>query len=142
MTARRGVGQDKWENDRPQATAPIRSLSTDDDDGPVRRCDHCERPLPAGSRSTRRFCSTACRVRSWDEANRPPWDESPEPVPLHWHLGGYQLLAGNATDGHWRGPGGCPPGCPGLKPPHTTSQAIPEGREGWPPLPYSTEEHP
>ena len=40
------------------------------------------------------------------------------------------LLAGDHRAGYSRGPDGCPPECPGLKPPYTWSQADSEGREG------------
>ena len=51
-------------------------------------------------------------------------------VRLHWHLGGSSFLAGDYHVGYWRGPAGCPPECIGIKPPNTSSQAIPQGREG------------
>jgi len=41
---------------------------------PVDRTSRCPvpgRPLPRGARANRRFCSSACRVRAWDTANRP-----------------------------------------------------------------------
>ena len=50
---------------------------------------------------------------------------------LHWHLGGHtSLLAGNYHAGYWRGPEGCPPECPGLKPPYTWSEAGARGPRG------------
>ena len=52
---------------------------------------------------------------------------------LHWHLGGTTLMAGDYHAGYWRGPEGCPPECPGLKPPYTWSAPVPEGRAGIPP---------
>ena len=99
---------------------------------PVRRCLACDRPLPENSRPERKFCSSACRGRHWNAANRGPgWYEEQEPrVRLHWHGGGTTLLAGDYCAGYWRGPDGCPPECPGLKPPYTWSQAVPVGREG------------
>ena len=36
---------------------------------------------------------------------------------LHWHTGPLGFLAGDYHAGYWRGPGGCPPECPGIKPP-------------------------
>ena len=97
----------------------------------TRLCASCGRELPPNSRDSRRSCSTACRVRAWHESNPAP--EEPRgftDVPLHWHLGGSSFLAGDYHAGYWRGPDGCPPECPGLRPPNTWSQTIPEGREG------------
>ena len=51
-------------------------------------------------------------------------------VRLHWHVGGTSFLAGDYHAGYWRGPAGCPPECPGVKPPNTRSEPVPEGREG------------
>ncbi|MCA1224238.1 hypothetical protein, partial [Streptomyces sp. 8L] len=31
----------------------------------VRRCGQCGRPLPGESRSSRRYCSAACRTKMW-----------------------------------------------------------------------------
>ena len=53
---------------------------------------------------------------------------------LHWHGGHHvTLLDGDYRAGYWRGPEGCPPECPGLKPPYTWSEPVPEGRRGVPP---------
>ena len=60
----------------------------------------------------------------------PAWEE-PVQVRLHWHGGHHvTLLDGDYRAGYWRGPEGCPPECPGLEPPYTWSEAVPEGREG------------
>jgi hypothetical protein len=100
-----------------------------DDDG-LRRCSFCDRQLPATSRPERRFCSTSCRVRSWHEANPGPAEGVAHPrTRLHWHLGGTSLLTGDITAGRWYGPEGCPPECPGITAPYTTSHAVIEGRE-------------
>ena len=100
-----------------------------------RRCAQCKRPLPAGSTDRRTYCSVACRGRAYDLRNR--WDDRQTPGvpilpnPLHWHVGDdRRLLAGDVRDGYWRGPDGCPPGCPGINPPYTASVAVPVGREG------------
>ena len=102
----------------------------------IRLCLACNRELPANSRPERKFCSSSCRGRHWNAANPgPAWYEAQEPlVRLHWHGGGTTLLAGDYRAGYWRGPDGCPPECPGLKPPYTWSEAVPEGREGLSPL--------
>lgn len=103
----------------------------------TRRCEECERPLPASARPNRRFCSSRCRYRSWDDANR--FDEPHEaPYPLHWHWGhvspttgefsGVTILTGYQTAGYWR-EDGCPPGCPGVDP-RGWSIGIPHGKEG------------
>lgn len=120
------------DRDRPLAL----SLSPDDDDGQSRSCAECDGPLPADSRGYRRFCSTACRVRHWDLANRQTDEGWPlQFVALHWHAAdvGSLLLYGYVANGYWRGPEGCPPNCPGLQPPYTKSYPVPEGREGLPP---------
>jgi hypothetical protein len=105
------------------------NLSTDDDD--VRRCARCDRPLPAGSRKERRFCSTSCRVRRWHLDNPPPADAwSMEQVRLHWHFAGLSpTLFGFKQRGYWTGPEACPPECPGLRPPYTGSVAAIAGQE-------------
>ena len=109
-----------------------RYIHTDDDDTgtpadplPVRRCLACNRELPANSRPERKFCSSACRGRHWNAANPgPAWYKAQEPrVRLHWHLGGSTFLAGDYRAGYGRGPEGCPPECPGIKPPNTSSEA-------------------
>ena len=90
----------------------------------------CNRGLPANSRPGRKFCSSACRYKHWNAANPgPAWVEEVR-VRLHWHTGPLRFLAGDYRAGYWRGPAGCPPECPGIKPPNTWSEAIPEGREG------------
>ena len=101
----------------------------------IRRCLACNRPLPENSRPERKFCSSACRGRHWNAANPgPAWYEEQESrVRLHWHGDVTTLLAGDYRAGYWRGPDGCPPECPGIKPPYIWSQAVPEGREGLPP---------
>lgn len=109
------------------------SFSPNDDDGPVRRCDECQRELPATSRATRRFCSTACRVRHWHAANPPSVAlDLHVAIRLHWHLTdcGSTMLYRNASAGHWYGPEGCPPECDGPTPPYTTSVPCQRGREG------------
>jgi hypothetical protein len=87
---------------------------------PERRCATCDTPLPPGSRSTRRFCSTSCRVRDWDRRNRP---QPPNPRvaqlyastnPKHYHLrGGMRMLVGHRDNEPWFG-AACPSECPGL----------------------------
>ena len=91
------------------------------DPRPIRRCLACNRVLPATSRPERKFCSSACRGLHWNAANRgPAWYEDQKPlVRLHWHGGRTTLLAGDYRAGYWRGPAGCPPECPGLKPPYS-----------------------
>ena len=44
--------------------------------------------------------------------------------------GGSSFLTSDHRAGYWRGPEGCPPECPGIKPPNTWSEAVPEGRGG------------
>jgi hypothetical protein len=125
QTASAGVGE------QARANLSLRTTTTT-----PKRCAQCDRALPATSRSWRKFCSTSCRARAWREANPAlvtgagTWDL----VQLHWHLGPWPLLAGNFRAGYWRGPEGCPPTCPGLTPPYTSSQPVPEGREGLPPM--------
>ena len=96
----------------------------------IRRCLAWDRELPADSRTVRKFCSSACRRRHWDAMNPAPEEPGWTGVRLHWHLGGSSFLAGDYHVGYWRGPDGCPPECIGIKPPNTSSQAIPKGREG------------
>ena len=90
-----------------QTTAPCRYTHTDDDDTvipadprPTRRCLACNRELPTNSRPERKFCSSACRGRHWNEANRGPgWYEDQEPrVRLHWH-GGLPPSCGGTPSG-------------------------------------------
>ena len=99
----------------------------------LRRCLYCNRELLADSRTVRKFCSSACRYRHWNAANPPAWYKE-VPVRLHWHFGGSSFLAGDYHAGYWRGPEGCPPECPGIKPPNTHSEPVPEGREGISPI--------
>ena len=96
----------------------------------IRTCLACNRELPADSRPGRKFCSSACRYRHWNAANPGPAYEEPPRVRLHWHGGRTTYLAGDYRAGYRRGPDGCPPECPGVKPPYTWSGAVPEGREG------------
>jgi len=87
---------------------------------PERRCASCGTPLHRGSRSTRRFCSTSCRVKAWDRRNRPP---SPDPFlqrlyaptnPKHYHVSsGMRMLVGHRDNEPWF-EASCPPQCPGL----------------------------
>lgn len=87
-----------------------------------RVCDYCGRPLPASSRSTRRFCSSVHRQRAWDRDNRPPEDApTSAAVRRHWHFRTFEgspisRLVGSVAAGDWTGPGGCPPECRGLDP--------------------------
>lgn len=85
-----------------------------------RHCASCDSPLPRGSRATRRFCSTSCRVRDWDRRNRPqPPDERLARLfartnPKHYHVtNGMHLLVGHRKNTPWFG-ASCPPECPGL----------------------------
>ena len=87
-----------------------------------RRCARCQSPLPAGARSTRVFCSTRCRVRHWDEHNRPQADDPyweqlhARTNPKHYHLqrGVISFLVGHRDNDPWFGTS-CPPQCPGLR---------------------------
>jgi hypothetical protein len=81
----------------------------------LRRCAQCERPLPATATDRRRYCSVQCRGRSYYRRNPPP-NAYPSASPR------VRL--------HWRGPEGCPPECPGVVAPYTSSEAVPVGREG------------
>jgi hypothetical protein len=116
--------------------AARQSLSTNDDDGPTRSCAECGRPLPATSRTNRRFCSTSCRVRHWHASNPSSLDDGgPQHVRLHWHLGrSSPTLWGDIHEGYWRGPEGCPPECAGLGDKYTRSEPVPPGREGLGPI--------
>jgi hypothetical protein len=86
-----------------------------------RRCLHCDQPLPAGSRRTRVFCSTSCRVRHWDALNRPyAADDRLSRLygssnPKHYHLraDGVRFLVGHRDNEPCFGTA-CPPECPGL----------------------------
>ena len=62
--------------------------------------------------------------------NPSPAYEEPPRVRLQWHGGATTYLAGDYRAGYWRGPEGCSPQYPGLKPLYTRSEAVPEGREG------------
>lgn len=112
------------------ATADNRRASRPD----VGACLGCGTPLPAGSRSWRKFCSTACRVLSWDRENRPaePDGDNWQLTPLHWHVAGsLSMLWGNGMARpplYWRGDG-CPPECRRALPPGGWSTGVVEGRE-------------
>src|SRR5687768_342599 len=87
---------------------------------PERHCATCDTPLPRGSRQTRRFCSTSCRVREWDRRNRPqPPDARLELLfgptnPKHYHArNGMTILVGHRNNEPWFGTS-CPAECPGL----------------------------
>jgi hypothetical protein len=95
----------------------------------TRRCEQCQRALPASARSGRRFCSASCRYKAWDAANR--YEAAEEvPVRLHWHVDSRTILRGDFHAGYWRGEG-CPPEC-GIEAPGY-SVGVLEGREGIPP---------
>ena len=131
------VGIETWPWSVVEAPADKRRRRvTPADPRPTRRCLACNRELPANSRPERKFCSSACRYRHWNAANRGPgWyeDQEPRAAPPLAPRPVQSLLAGYARAGYWRGPDGCPPECPGIEPPYTWSEAIPEGREGLPP---------
>jgi hypothetical protein len=87
---------------------------------PKRRCARCDTPLPAGSRATRVFCSTSCRVRDWDRRNRPAEPDQrlrrlySSLNPKHYHVQhGMTVLVGHRDNEPWFGDS-CPPQCPGL----------------------------
>jgi hypothetical protein len=117
--------------------------TANDDDAQGRSCAQCGRPLPASARSWRKFCSSRCRVKSWDAAN--PGADQPGniwlDVPLHWHHGergvdgqfhDYPMLAGDGLTrpvAYWRGLG-CPPTCPRMPEPPGFSIGIRPGQEG------------
>ena len=82
------------------------------------------------SRPSRQYCSSQCRYKAWDAANRFDVAEY-VPVPLHWHLGPPSRLHGDKSAGYWR-EDGCPPECDerdGVEPP-ARSFGVPEGKEG------------
>lgn len=90
----------------------------------ARSCAYCDRPLPASARSWRRFCSSQCRLRSWDAENVGPdrGTDDRRDVPLHWHVQvrdyqgepiGLPSVSGDGLTSrvrYWRGLG-CPPEC-------------------------------
>ena len=85
-----------------------------------RHCATCGTPLPPGSRPTRRFCSTSCRVKDWDRRNRPPLPDAflerlyAPTNPKHYHVrNDGRRLVGHRDNVPWFGQS-CPPECPGL----------------------------
>ena len=88
-----------------------------------RACRSCSAPLPAGSRSYRQFCSSRCRSRAWDAANRRD-EETPNPLygrsgpRKHYHCAPWRILVGHRDNEPWFGKA-CPPECPGLGPGET-----------------------
>lgn len=105
---------------KPKATAKDRRQSTE-----TRSCNYCRGPLPPGSASWRRYCSTLCRQRSWTAANRGP-EEAAAPVVFgrhiraHYHYrdGVIGYLAGHRESEPWFGRS-CPKECGGLRPGET-----------------------
>ena len=58
----------------------------------MRRCRHCQTPLPPGSSATRQFCGSACRQRAGRIARAAPpaerrceWCDAPIPPTAHRH---------------------------------------------------------
>ncbi|HEY5473403.1 MAG TPA: hypothetical protein VIK32_09475 [Candidatus Limnocylindrales bacterium] len=114
---------------KPKAAAKDRHQSAE-----IRSCNYCRGPLPPGSASWRRYCSTLCRQRSWTAANRGPDDDAAAPVIFgkhiraHFHLVGLVgYLAGHSASAGWFGPG-CPPECGGLRPGEKAEPAPPYWR--------------
>ena len=65
------------------------------------------------------FCSSPCRLKHWDTANRPAQHHvTPADlrrVPKHYHVGARgRVLVGHRDSVPWFG-SACPPECPGLR---------------------------
>lgn len=96
-----------------------------------RTCGQCGTPLPAGSRRSRKFCSSRCRVRAWDASNPGPNDPERTLVPLHWHFEPYPILIGDGLSPRptYHYGSGCPPGCTRALEPGWSSTGAIRGEE-------------